>query len=216
MRAPEHPNPIQALPDNMQTIMRHQDVERTLSSQLQLNNTTAGRNIPQALATQYWVDDGYPMGTSASIGGATPGAESVARGPPEPEMGSAGGMGQVYRATTPADPPPPLQSRPIWPSTSEVAAEYRDILGAQQGQGTSSNGSVHGTPATPPPVVGSTSSVTGAEGMPGTGYSVPYHTGASCPGNQEHQHDNTALAESHVDYLDTESSDSNGLNQSHH
>jgi hypothetical protein len=206
MPSPTAPNPRPALPENMQTIMTYQGVEQALSSQLRNNSVGVVQNISQGLAPRDLVDESDPMQTSTGFHSATPDIETVA----ESASGvSPGAIGQGSGATT-TDLPYPLPPRPLWPSTSEVAAQYRAILAARQRQEASPNGSTHETSTVAPALLGSMSGVINNEGVPVTEH-THNHSGASYLGSCKYYPDE--IAES-THCADPRSSNLNGFDQS--
>jgi len=109
-------------------------------------------DVGQASTAQNLVNEGDDaMETSNDFSGAMPDVTFVVQSPSQ--MGPyapPGGASQDYGTTNPTALPDP-HPRPIWPSTSEVAAEYRHILAARQGQEASSNIWGNGASAGPPP-----------------------------------------------------------------
>jgi len=107
------------------------------------------------------------MEASTDFSGAMPNVTFVVQSPSQ--MGTYAPPDPVNEDYGMTSPTALLHTRPIWPSTSEVAAEYRHILAARQGQEASSNIWGNGTSAGPPHVIGSMSStrnsrVSGTEG----------------------------------------------------
>jgi hypothetical protein len=151
------------------------------------------------------------MEVSTDFSGAMPDDTFVIQNPYQIGLYAPPGGVSQDGMTDPAALPHP---RPIWPSTSEVAAEYRHILAARQGQEASSHVWGNGTSAGHPPVIGSMSStrVSGTEGGLVMGHN---RSGACYSGALETFHDRAALAETGT-ATDAESSGLNRLNQSRH
>lgn len=187
MPSPTAPNPRLALPDNMQTIMAYQDVERALSSQLRTNPVGVVQGTYHGFAPRNPVEEGDSMQTITSFYVATPDIEPVAQSPPEGGSSvSPGTTGQGSGATNPHTPYP-LPPRPLWPSTSEVAAQYRNVLVARHRQEASPNSPTHGTSAVAPAVVGSMNGVIINGGLPVNGNNALDYSGASSyPGSCNH------------------------------